>query len=181
MANVPTSRALLLRKRYGLTGPPTDDDLRAICAGEGLTLVDAPELVGRVKEVVIQDCLCLATGLCRRERRWLIAHGLGHWMLHEPGGHFYVRDERLARGKRELQAELFAGWLLCADANGAPPFGHLRCEGVTGLADWVDVPYAAVNRWIAMLLAEPGSLLHRSLGAGLEEADAYAPSRWNYA
>lgn len=144
--------ALAVRRDYGLVDVPTDDDLARVCAGEGLTLVlNAPELIGRVKEVLIGDCLCLAKGLDRRERRWLIAHGLGHWRMHEPTLHFYLRDRQIERDRQEWQAELFAGWFLWCDGP-ILPMGVIAEQGVTGLAELGQVPYEAAQRWLAMAL-----------------------------
>lgn len=141
--------ACAIRERYGLTGVPSDDDLARVCAAEQLVVMQAPELVGRVREVLIGSVLALARGLDRRERRWLIAHGLGHWLMHEPGGYVDVPDRDATRERQEWQAELFAGWLLCCDGP-IPPIDRITRDGVAGLAEYAEVPDAAALRWAEM-------------------------------
>ncbi len=149
-------RALAIRDRYGLRSPPTDEALLAVCEAEGLTVLDGcPELVGRVREVLIEDCLCLACDLDPCERRWLIAHGLGHWLLHKPGVWFFHQDARAARSQQEWQAEAFAGWLLCAGEDGGPPPLAVLEEGVGAVCAWARAPYLSVERWLRAALA-PG-------------------------
>ena len=150
--------AMGVRRRYELVGPPTDDDLDRVCRGVGLKVeLDAPELVGRVKEMVIGNHLCIARGVHRRERRWLLAHGLGHWLMHEPGGHFFVQDRGILHDQQEWQAEQFAGWLMLAESS-IPPLGRIQHEGVAGLADWAEVPYRAAHAWVGMVLPQFASL-----------------------
>lgn len=151
MVNVAVRHAMGVRARYGLRGSPSDEDLEAICAGVGLRVeCECPELVGRVQELVFGNNLCLAQGLTRRERRWLMAHGLGHWLMHEPGAHFFVRDRTIVQDRQEWQAELFAGWLMLAESP-IPPLGRIQREGVAGLAEWAEVPYRSVHVWVGMV------------------------------
>lgn len=153
--DVARCRALAVRDHYGLRTPPTDDELAGVCVAEGLTLVeDCPELVGRVREVLIGDCLCLACDLEHRERRWLVAHGLGHWLLHEPGLYFFRQDRRTGRGQQERQADEFAGWLLCSDEGTLPP-PEVLAGGIESVCAWATVPYLSVERWLRSVLA-PG-------------------------
>jgi hypothetical protein len=147
-------QAARLRARYALDGPPTDDDLEDVCAGVGLLLhVGVPELVGSVRECVLGQHLCIARGVHRRERRWLIAHGLGHWLMHEPGLHFSRRERGIVHDQQEWQAEAFAGWLLLADPP-TPPLGRIQADGVAGLADWAEVPYAKAHAWVGTVLPQ---------------------------
>ena len=95
-------------------GPPTDP--AAVAAALGVEVVRWP-FSGRILEVVLEGVVALQQGLAPAWERWLIAHALGHHLLHT-GAAFHLDGwQWVSRFKAERQAEEFAAGLF------APPGG----------------------------------------------------------
>jgi Zn-dependent peptidase ImmA (M78 family) len=107
-------RAFALRRQHAISGIASDAAIDAVLAEAGVRVVPFPFAPG-VREVVVRDAIGIAAWLPPSWRRWLVAHGLAHHLLHS--GH----QLRLARtchpilARQEHEAEAFAGWLLWGD------------------------------------------------------------------
>lgn len=116
--------ALQVRREHGITGCPTYDDLCRVCDALGVQVDEAAvELRGRVKEAVAEGAIGLAPGLPADWKRWFLAHGLAHTVLHE-GDHLCMTRRDARQWRHERDAEVFAGVLFWAHmlppANQAP-------------------------------------------------------------
>ena len=86
-------------------------DLKRLSVELGLDVVAFP-FQGRLKEVIIDGVIGVKPGLARSSFRWLVAHAIGHHMLHV-GTSFYLESwQWVNHAKAEKQAEEFAAWLL---------------------------------------------------------------------
>ena len=86
-------------------------DLQALTSDLGLEVVPFP-FRGRLKEAIIDGVIGVRPGLSRPWFRWVVAHGLGHHMLHV-GTAFYLESwQWVNNAKAERQAEDFAARLL---------------------------------------------------------------------
>ncbi len=65
-------------------------DLKQLSAELGLDVVVFP-FQGRLKEVIIDGVIGVKPGLARSSFRWLVAHAIGHHMLHV-GTSFYLES-----------------------------------------------------------------------------------------
>ena len=102
------TKAAELWREYGLSAPV---DLRRLTRALGLRVIEFP-FRGRVKEAIIDGVIGVRPQLSRAEFRWLVAHAMGHHLLHV-GTSFYLESWQWAsRAKAERQAEEFAAWLL---------------------------------------------------------------------
>ena len=79
-------KALELRRKLGLHGRV---DAEAVANILGLDVVPWPMQVQ--EEIQMGRYIGVAERLDARWRRWVIAHGIGHWLLH-PGNHLWIRD-----------------------------------------------------------------------------------------
>ncbi len=104
--------------RYGIAAPE-DIDLEAVCWGENLLATEGP--------IASADAWLVTSGeygLARvrtdipyvGQKRFALAHELGHWLLHEANGQtWYDNDQTLndyKRDPREIEANGFASSLL---------------------------------------------------------------------
>ena len=124
-------KAVELRRRLGLRGRV---DAEMVANLLGLVVVPWPLAVQ--EEMLLGRYIGVAERLDPRWRRWVIAHAIGHWLLH-PGNHLWIRDHsRLGGSRYEREAEDFALALL---VDG----GEAREEGLRELwevADHFGVP-----------------------------------------
>lgn len=80
--------------------------------------IDIIEFRGsNVQEITIGNRIAVRRGLSDRRRRWVIAHGIGHVLLHGKGNHvwLHMNDRRRDRDQEEIEAEAFAHKLLVGD------------------------------------------------------------------
>jgi hypothetical protein len=140
--------ALTIRTDYAIRHCPSQDDLRQLCADLDVEVEDDAVLVGRVREVYTGDAIVLKKGLPPGWRRWLLAHALGHHVLHPGGTHLYLANPyaRFFQKREENQAEVFAGSLLFG-ALDAPLHG---VRDVMDLARWAEVPLVCASRWVSL-------------------------------
>jgi hypothetical protein len=101
-------KAAELWDRHNLSIPV---DLQRLVSELGLEVVAFP-FRGRLKEVIIDGVIGVRPGLPRPWLRWLVAHAIGHYVLHV-GTSFYLESWQWVNHARdERQAEEFAAWLL---------------------------------------------------------------------
>lgn len=95
-----------LRKRLGLSGQV---DAEAVANILGYEVVTWP--FAKLEEMTHDDVIAVAARLDPPQRRWDIAHAIGHTQMH-PGNHFWKRlHTGLAHG-HEREAEDYARGLL---------------------------------------------------------------------
>ena len=101
-------RAAELWHRYELSLPV---DLKLVVSSLGLEVVTFP-FQGRVKEAIIERVIGVRPGLTRPWFRWLVAHAVGHHMLHVGTSFYFSSWQWVNHAKAERQAEEFAAWFL---------------------------------------------------------------------
>jgi Zn-dependent peptidase ImmA (M78 family) len=70
------------------------------------------ELTGRLSEVYFGDAIVVRADLPRAVKRELVAHAIGHHLMHA-GNHLTLQDNTYSFGNyHEKQANVFAAWLL---------------------------------------------------------------------
>ena len=124
-------KAEQLRRKLGLHGRV---DAEAVANMVGLEVVPWPLEVQ--EEMQMGLYIGVAERLDPRWRRWVIAHAIGHKLLHS-GNHLWIRDHTSLGGIYEREAEDFARALLMdvaeAMAEGLSELwgggGALRCAG----------------------------------------------------
>ena len=99
-------KAVELRKKLGLHGRV---DSEAVANILGLDVVPWPMKVQ--EELQMGYTIGVAERLDARWRRWVIAHAIGHRLLHS-GNHLWIRDHTSLGGLFEREAEDFARALL---------------------------------------------------------------------
>ena len=99
-------KALSLRHRLGLRG---EVEVETVANLLGMEVVTWPLTV--LKEMVIGDYICVSKRLDSGWRRWVIAHAIGHRLMH-PGNHTWVRFHTGLAHRFEREAEDFACYLL---------------------------------------------------------------------
>ena len=89
-------------------------DVELMAAALGFE-VDTVDFLGkRVQEITIGNHIAVRSTLGYRRRRWAIAHGIGHAIMHRHGNHVWLQtDERRSQyDTHEREAEDFAHELL---------------------------------------------------------------------
>ena len=99
-------KAVELRKKLGLQGQVDAEEVANIL---GLDVVSWPMQVQ--EEMQMGRYIGVAERLDARWRRWVIAHAIGHRLLHT-GNHLWIRDHTSLGGLFEREAEDFARALL---------------------------------------------------------------------
>ena len=99
-------RAARLRRELGLRGRV---DVEAVANLLGLVVKPWPMKVQ--EEMQMDNFIGVAERLDSRWRRWVIAHAVGHRLMH-PGNHLWIRDHTGFGGRFEREAEDFARALL---------------------------------------------------------------------
>ena len=106
-------------------------DLRPVISHLGLEVVHWP-FAGRLREVIFDGVIGVDMRLPKPWVRWLVAHAVGHHLLHTDAC-FYLDSWRwVSRVKAERQAEEFATALLtpAAPMDGVSPERAARRLGV---------------------------------------------------
>ena len=101
-SNRATRKGIELRKKLDLLGQV---DAEAVANLLGLTVV--PLTLEVLQELTVDDCIGVAQRLNAAWRRWVIAHAIGHKVLH-PGNHLWMRTHTCLATKIEREAEDFA-------------------------------------------------------------------------
>lgn len=100
-------RANEIYEKYG-------NDPYRVCDAIGLTVIEE-ELAGRLREVYFGDSIVIRKGLPEEEKRELIAHAIGHHLMHA-GNHLSMQNRVYSFGNyHERQANVFAAHLLIPD------------------------------------------------------------------
>jgi Zn-dependent peptidase ImmA (M78 family) len=105
-------KAVELRRRLGLRGRVDTEEVANLL---GLEVV--PWSMQVQEEMLLGRYIGVAQRLDPRWRRWVIAHAIGHRLLH-PGNHLWIRDHTNLVSRYEREAEDFALALL-VDQNEA--------------------------------------------------------------
>ena len=104
--NRPWRRAVTLRQKLGLQGR-----VDAVAVANALGLEVWPWHFEVQKEMQIDGQIAVAERLAPEWRRWVIAHAIGHRLMH-PGNHIEQRDHTDLPRPWEREAEEFAHALL---------------------------------------------------------------------
>ena len=99
-------KAEQLRRKLGLRGRVDAEEVANLL---GLEVVPWPLEVQ--EEMLLGRVIGVAQRLDPRWRRWVIAHAIGHKLLH-PGNQLWIRDHTSLGGRYEREAEDFARTLL---------------------------------------------------------------------
>ena len=83
-------------------------DVVAVAELLGLRVDEWPLPVNEVHEVFVKDSIGVATEASDADKRWAIAHGIGHYILHSAGNQVWLRAHTGLSDKLERQAEDFA-------------------------------------------------------------------------
>lgn len=129
-------KALMLRCQVWEPGLRVDDLLDRVMAHLNLSTARVALPCG-ARAVIYDRLILLDTGLSPAERRWAIAHEIGHYVLH--AGDFLTFYEPVLGSRRERQADLFAGTLLLGWPVADPP---------ETLADEYGLPFPQVAAWL---------------------------------
>lgn len=86
-------------------------DVKLVVTSLGLEVVTFP-FQGRVKEAIIEGVIGVRPGLTRPWFRWLVAHAVGHHMLHVGTSFYFSSWQWVNHAKAERQAEEFAAWFM---------------------------------------------------------------------
>lgn len=164
-------RGALLRRELGLRGRV---DAEAVASRLGLDVSDRPFRV--LQEMQVGGVIGVARRLDPPWRRWVIAHAIGHSILH-PGNHLWMREHTRLGARVEREAEEFAEALL-VDEREASEQGLVQPWEI---AEYFGVPEEMVRRrdpWISTATAEarglrgpgPCTLEQRGIGPPGERA-----------
>ena len=132
-----------LRRRLGISGR-VDAEAVANIMGYRVERLDLKVQ----KELEVSGVIGIAERLGPEERRWYIAHALGHKTLH-PGNHLWIYKHTMLGWKLEREANDFAHALLTDDREAIE-------EGLTcslEVADYFGVPEEFVQVQMPMVLA----------------------------
>ncbi len=86
-------------------------NLDKVTAELGIIVLEE-ELAGRLSEIYFGDAIVVRRDLPRAVKRELIAHAIGHHLMHA-GNHLTLQEHTYSFGNyHEKQANVFAAWLL---------------------------------------------------------------------
>ena len=103
----------MLRRKYELTGAV---DVQGLADRLGLHVALWPLPAAEVHEITRGRRIAVSDELSDQERRWAIAHGIGHRIMH-PGNHSWLRTHTWLAVSWEREAEQFAYGLLVDEAE----------------------------------------------------------------
>ena len=107
------SKGAQLRLKTGSSGRVDAEEV-ANLVGCRVDLIDLPGT--NLFEVTLEDSIAVSTRLCDAEKRWSIAHAIGHRVMH-PGNQLWLRAKTMLANKDEREAEDFAYGLLIDEAE----------------------------------------------------------------
>ena len=122
----------LLRNKYGITGRVDVQEL-ADRLGLQIDLWHLP--ADDVQEVTVGSCIGVSSELDDTERRWAIAHAIGHRILH-PGNIARLRVRKMQGMPFEREAEQFAYGLLVDEDEALAE----RLPAVANVAEHFGIP-----------------------------------------
>ena len=103
----------LLRRKHALTGRV---DARDLAERMGMDVFTWPLPAHEVHETMVGRSIAVSDELTNPERRWAIAHAIGHRVLH-PGNAVWARAHTLLENQLEREAEEFSYGLLVDEAE----------------------------------------------------------------
>ena len=127
-----------LRRRCGTSNRV---DVSAVAELLGLRVDEWPLPARELHEVFIKDSIGVSTEVGEADKRWAIAHGIGHRILHSTGNQVWLRANTGLSDKLEAQAEQFAYHLLI-DPDEAWDEGLETAEEV---AEYFGVPVGMIG------------------------------------
>lgn len=110
-------------------------DMDKLTTEEGCILVEWPFL-NPVKEVKQGRWIGIAQGLSSRDRRHLIAHALGHHLMHCGNQLSFHGQQQVNRSRQEREAEAYAAHLLMPGQE----LDRVVKQTVWEIAEYFDVP-----------------------------------------
>ena len=134
-----------VRTTFGLRDVLSDDDIDRVLDGLGVDC-DERDLPGQLTEMYADGLIVIQRGLARVQRRWAIAHAIGHHLGHDGD---QTDLEQSWRWRQERQADIFAGFLLISSVV------VQRSRSVYDLADQAIVPVDQAVRWCGWLVTTP--------------------------
>ncbi len=99
------------------------------------------------EEMRIDRYMCIAEDLEPDERRWMIAHSIGHWFLH-PGNHLWIYKHTSFGGRIEREANDFA----CAMLMDVEEALEARLTESWEIAEHFGIPDRMVRLQLPLLL-----------------------------
>ena len=90
-------RAVEFQRKLGLRGQV---DAEGVANNLGFEVI--PWALRAQEEMRIDRYMCIAEDLEPEERRWMIAHSIGHWFLH-PGNHLWIYKHTSFGGRIERE------------------------------------------------------------------------------
>ena len=107
------AKGRLLRQKYGYTGRV---DVHDLADRMGLRIDERDLPPEHLHEITVRGNIAVSTRVTRPERRWAIAHGIAHRILH-PGNHVWLRAHTLLAIPFEREAEELTFGLLVDEAE----------------------------------------------------------------
>ena len=147
-------RGAALRQDLGLSGCI---DAEAVAVSLGLEVHPWPLEV--LSELQVDGVVAVAKRLDPEWRRWVIAHAIGHWLLH-PGNHLWLRKNTDVPVRYEREAEDFARALLVDEREALEE----RLVRSWEVAEHFGVPDELVRQQASLLNAPEGATLEDGTG-----------------
>ncbi len=85
-----------------------------IAEAEGLEILEVDDMPPRIGDMLCLRTIIIRRGLSPAERRWRIAHCLGHHFLHQGNGGNRKHSRIILNPTEEREADVFAGYLIGA-------------------------------------------------------------------
>ncbi len=79
---------------------------------EGLEVMEVDDMPPRLEDILCLGTIVIRRAICPAERRWRIAHCLGHHFLHRGKGRARYPDKVIFNPREEREADVFAGYLI---------------------------------------------------------------------
>ena len=135
----------LLTTTLELTAPLDTLELDLIEEHLHLQHLVYPRLSGAMKMVILEHMMFLQSNLESALTRWLRAHAIGHLLLHGDEEPYFACGPYVGGSTLEIEAELFAGFLLIGDpVTLNPQWSPWQ------IAEWARVPWDRVLNWLSL-------------------------------
>jgi len=86
----------------------------AVAKAEGLEIMEVEDMPPRLQDLLYSNTIIIRKCLCPAERRWRVAHCLGHHFLHRGNGSRLDPNKVIFNPRQEREADVFAGYLVGA-------------------------------------------------------------------
>lgn len=133
--------------RGGLEPDPPLDTLELDLIEERLHLKHQTllRLSGPIKSVLIEHMIFLQRGMDSTLARWMRCHNIGHLLYHGDESPYYACGPYIGASTLEIEAELFAGYLLIGHPQDINPRWT-----PWQIAEWARVPPDRVLNWLSL-------------------------------